>query len=169
MKKILLFIFLLVILTGCNLNQLSVKIQPLNQAENLNQPTGTTINFLVSNYEYTKYCNGADMDSEGYKNSLTVKETKIIPQTNLTQEQLLTQTIDAASEKANLTSITSMDQNFLKIVDDTVYIEPIEGWAGVSIFLCAWKPLVEVNLLQFPEIKKVKWVSDLQKWEELNQ
>ncbi len=167
MKKLSYLIVLLIIIglsmAGCNLLQTQAPVQ--NQ--NINNPTTTTISFLTSSDDYIKYCNGADMDSQGYRKSLMKKETNIINKTDFSQTELITQTVIAASEAADLTTITSNDQNFIKISGDTAYIEPIEGWAGVSIFLCAWQPLVEVNILQFAEIKNIVWVSDQNQWNNL--
>jgi hypothetical protein len=173
MKKFIFVIALLsLIAAGCgNTNQALVN-QPtanINQVP-VNQPTVTQMNvsFLVSPDVYTKYCDGANMDSEGYRKSIAKQVTKILPGTNFTQNELVNKIIVLASEESNLTSVTSMDQNFIKIVDDTAYIKPIEGWAGVSIFLCAWKPLVETNILYLTNIKNVVWMNDLGKWNELN-
>lgn len=164
MKKFLFVIVLLVLTTaGCNLVP-AKQIQPqTNQT-----PAETTVNFLVSPDVYTKYCDGANMDSEGYRKSIVKQVTKILPGTNFSQNELINKIIVLASEESNLTSVTSMDQNFIKIVNDTAYIKPIEGWAGVSIFLCAWKPLVETNILYLTNIKNVAWMNDLGKWNELN-
>lgn len=49
---------------------------------------------------------------------------------------------------------------YFRIVDDTAYVVlgmQLNGWAGVSITFAKIKPLVEKTLLQFPEIKNVKF------------
>ncbi|MDQ5950167.1 MAG: hypothetical protein QG585_107 [Patescibacteria group bacterium] len=49
---------------------------------------------------------------------------------------------------------------YFKIVDGTAYVVlgmQLNGWAGVSISFEKIKPLVEKTLLQFPEIKNVKF------------
>lgn len=180
MKKIALFFLAAIVLTltfGCNAKPVTVSnqnIAPLNQ--NLNSqpivtpepPKTEVINYLVSEDEYTKYCNGGDMDSAGYQKSLTKKMTKTVEGTNLTLLEKTYLAVNAASEQANLNNIVEADNNYLKISGQTVYIKPVDGWAGVSIFLCAWQPLVETNLLQFPEIKKIEWLNDPQKWQDIN-
>lgn len=170
-KSLLLFLPVLTLffISGCNFIQPAPKIQPnANQSADISQPTETTINFLVPTEDSLKYCNGADMDSEGYRKTITETMAITLPGANLTNDDLIKQSIIAASDKAKLNSITSTDQNFLKIIGDTAYLKSVEGWAGVSIFLCAWKPLVEVNLLYLANIKNVIWVADLNKWQELN-
>jgi hypothetical protein len=171
MKKILsslaLILTLALIAAACNFIPNQSKNLNLNQNQNTNN-LQTNLSFLTSKDEYIKYCNGADMDSEGFRKTITKTITITIPAINLSREELIKQSVVAASEQAQLDTAISIDQNFLKIVGDTAYIRPIEGWAGVSIFLCAWKPLVEVNLLRFPEIKKVEWLNDPAKWAELN-
>jgi hypothetical protein len=168
---IILTLTLGMIISGCSLTpsatntNMTPVVIPTNQ--NINVPVTTTISYLTSADDFTKYCNGGDMNGAGYKKSLTEVKTLTIPGTNLSQTELIKQTVIAASNAANLSDITLSDPNFLKISGNTAYIEPIDGWAGVSIFLCAWQPLVEVNILQFPEIKKVEWVADELKWKEL--
>ncbi len=49
---------------------------------------------------------------------------------------------------------------YFKIVDGTAYVVlgmQLNGWAGVSVSFGKIKPLVEKTLLQFPEIKTVKF------------
>ena len=166
MKKSLFVIALLSLFTtGCNLVSTSQNQPSTNQ---LSAPIETTVNFLVSPDVYIKYCDGANMDSEGYRKSITKQVTKTLPGVNLSQNELINKTIVLASEEANLTSVTSMDQDFIRIINDTAYIKPFGGWAGVSIFMCAWQPLVETNILYLTNIKNIVWMNDLQKWQELS-
>ena len=162
MKKTL-FLFIplaisMVLLSGCNL---------FAKKQAVPVPKETQITYLTSTADTNKYCNGADMDSEGFRKTIT-KETKAtIPMGNLNRNELILQTLIYASNHVDFSWTGTVTENYLKIIGNTAYIQPIEGWAGVSIFLCYWKPFVEVNLLQFPEIKKVEWVTDELKWQEL--
>ena len=118
------------------------------------QPEPKTITYLISKEDPTKYCNGADMDSEGYRKTITTEETTTTPPSDATAAQLVKKTIIAAT--------TGMCQNVMeqfdfKVTDGTVYIPPVEGWAGVSITMCSCKPQVEVNVLRNPGIKQVVW------------
>jgi len=175
MKKIILLgmlLLTLIFISGCNFNQPISKIQPnTNQVANLNQPKETSVSFLIPTADPLKYCNGADMDSEGFRKTITKEVTKTISETNLTQDQLVNKTLELASQEAKMNFPQNIEQteNYIKVIGDTAYIQPTEGWAGVSIFLCAWKPFVEVNLLYLTNIKNVVWVNDPQKWEELKQ
>lgn len=50
--------------------------------------------------------------------------------------------------------------DYFEIVDGTAYVLPhmwFDGWAGVSISIAKIEPLIEKTLLQFPEIKSVKF------------
>ena len=162
MKKIILLFALLLTITlisGCNSIQPISEVQTnTNQAANLNQLTETTVNFLIPTADPLKYCNGADMDSEGFRKTITKEVTKTITETNLTTDQLVNKTLELASQEAkmNFPQSTTDQTNYIKVIGDTAYVQPTDGWAGVSIFLCAWKPFVEVNLLHLPEIKKVE-------------
>ena len=55
---------------------------------------------------------------------------------------------------------TASKVEYFRIVDDTAYVVlgmQLNGWAGVSVSFEKIKPLVEKTLLQFPEIKNVKF------------
>jgi hypothetical protein len=151
---------LVILLPGCNL---------FAPKQTVNAPAETQINYVLSTTDYLKFCNGADMDSEGFRKTITNKQTGIIPEINLSPEQLATKMLVLAAQKANIGWPQSNQENlnYIKVKNQTAYIEPTEGWAGVSIFLCYWKPFVEVNLLQLPEINKVEWVADQQTWQNL--
>jgi len=119
--------------------------------------TSTTISYLVSREDTNKYCNGADMNSAAYRQTITVPMSSTTLETNLTEAQL-------AKETAILAT-SGMCQEVLRQLPDftvasgTVEIPPIEGWAGVSIVMCYCQPQVEVNLLRLPGITKVSWNS----------
>ncbi len=113
-----------------------------------------TIKYLISNEDTTKYCNGADMSSIGYRKTITKEETTTTAKGDGTEAELVKSILSVAT--------TGMCQNVMKQLDfkvasGTVFIPPIEGWAGVSITMCSCVPQVEVNLLQMPGIQKVIW------------
>jgi hypothetical protein len=117
--------------------------------------TSTLISYLVSSEDPLKYCNGADMDSVGFRKTITVEKSSTTPETNLTLAQL--------AKKVAILATNGMCQSVLRqngdftVTGDTVQIPPIEGWAGVSIVMCYCQPQVEVNLLRLPGITKVVW------------
>jgi len=169
-KSILFFILLLTIIfiSGCNFSQPISKIEPsTNQAINLNQPEESTVSLLISTEDKLKYCDGAIMDSEGYKKTLTKEFEVSSLENNLSRAEFIRKSLVLAANQSGLNFPQAESENYIKIINDTAYVAPTEGWAGVSISLCSWQPFVEVNLLRFPEIKKVEWVNDLQKWGEL--
>lgn len=180
MKKlfILLSIIALLAITGCQ-KQISRNQTPNNIAvQSINQnidPTNippqqniTAITYFVSSADPLQYCNGGDMDSAGYKKTITKKIVTTLSEPNLSREQLIKKTISVASRQSQTTfAQADNNDNYIKISGDTAYIEPTDGWAGVTIALCSWQPWLEVNLLQFPEIKKVVWVNDPVEWEKL--
>jgi hypothetical protein len=117
--------------------------------------TSTVIKYLISKEDTTKYCNGADMNSDAYRKTITVEMSSTTPETNLTEAQL--------AKKRAILATSGMCQNVLRGLGDftvssgTVSIPPIDGWAGVSITMCYCQPQVEVNLLRLPGITKVIW------------
>jgi len=163
MKKFLLLIPALLVLAGCNF--ISTNKNQATTPQNSNS-TQATISYIVSPDQYTKYCNGADMDSEGYRNSLTIK--KSVPENKkLSLLEQIKESVALASDSATLMTAIYNQPDFMKISGDTAYIMPVEGWAGVSIFLCAWQPLVEKNILQYSEIKNVVWTNSQQQWDSI--
>ena len=114
----------------------------------------STITYLISKEDPTKYCNGAEMDSAGYRKTITIEVATITPKANMTETELVKNTIIAAT-----TGMCQevMKQSDFKVASGTIYIPPIEGWAGVSITMCSCKPQVEVNVLRLPGIKQVIW------------
>lgn len=180
MKKLLISSIILVglLAAGCNLGQKPAPTPtatqptpqptPANETNvNESQPGTNEISLLISTADVLKYCNGADMDSEGYKKTLT-KEIKFMNFENgLSQTQLMRKSLIWVGEQSGISFPQADNEDYIKIVGDTAYIQPIGGWAGVSIALCGWQPLVEVNAVRFPGIKKVEWVTDQTQWDNL--
>ncbi len=101
------------------------------------------------------FCNGADMDSVGFKAALTKKIDINVPD-NLTTEEKIIKTLSLAA------AANSFNKPYTRIEEisyknNIVYMGPNEGWAGSSIFYCAWKPFVEKNLEQFVDVKEIVW------------
>lgn len=113
---------------------------------------GATI--LVSTEETPlKYCNGADMDSDGYRKTITKEQTVSVP-SNQTESEHAKSVILAATTGMCQEALQQLD---ITVAKGTVRIPPINAWAGVSITLCSCKPLVEVNALRIPGIRNVEW------------
>lgn len=125
------------------------------EMKNLNQLT--TITYLISNSGWLTYCNGEKMDSVAYQKTITHLISEKIPRKISSRQELIKTILIAASKKANLTKIINANKDFIQIKNGIASFSPIDGFAGVSIYLCAWKPLMEVNLKRFPEIKQINW------------
>lgn len=122
-----------------------------------------TISYLVSPEDPTKYCNGADMDSAGFRKTITKEMSTSTKEADPSLSQLAAETIKAATTG---TCREALGQVGIKVSNGVATIPPIEGWAGVSIALCSCKPLVEANLLRIPGISKVDWSSVAANFEE---
>lgn len=112
-----------------------------------------TKTILVSKEDTTKYCNGADMDSAGYRKSITVEKPIDVPPGT----QLATHVKMVAVAATTGMCQTALNGSDFSVKDGVVTIPPIEGWAGISIAMCSCQPQVEVNLLRLPGITKVVW------------
>ncbi len=114
----------------------------------------TTLTYLSSTTDSTKYCNGVQMDSAGYKKTITVEHTTSTLENNPTPIQLVKETIHAATVGM---CRTVLDQLAITVENGVVTIPPIDGWAGSSIVMCSCKPLVETNVLRIPGISSLVW------------
>lgn len=130
-----------------------------NESKNLENQSSQAINitYLISKENKTKFCNGAVMDSEGYRKTITTEVVSDVSLAGLSQAELAKQVAVLATD--------GMCQDVLKktdftVTNGTVEISPIAGWAGISIAMCACKPQVEVNLLRIPGITQVVWLSN---------
>lgn len=109
---------------------------------------------LVSEAKTTDYCDGAKMDSDGYRKTL-IKEQPFTPAPDSASEaDRLRAVLAAATTGMCKTVMTQLD---VSVKDGVATIPPIDGWAGVSITMCSCKPQVEVNLLRQPGITSVQW------------
>ncbi|HZJ40740.1 MAG TPA: Gmad2 immunoglobulin-like domain-containing protein [Candidatus Saccharimonadales bacterium] len=114
----------------------------------------TTITYLVSQEDTTKYCNGEDMNSADYQKTIITKESTTTLEANPTRIKVIKTILNAATTGMCNTVLGQLD---ITENNGIVYIPQIEDWAGISIAMCSCKPQVEVNLLQIPGITKVIW------------
>jgi len=127
------------------------------------EPLAAVSTYLVSAEDSVKYCNGADMNSDGYRQTIKVAQPLAFSEASPTLKQTIAAVIDAATT-GNCQRVAS---NFgLSSDGSTVYIAPVDAWAGVSITMCSCQPQVEVNLLRLPGIKKVTWLPAVSNFEE---
>lgn len=104
------------------------------------------------------FCDGENMDSTGYKSSLTKKIIQTVPG-SLTIEERIKTTLVLAAEAQSFNKMYTRTDN-ITFENGIVTMHSASGWAGSSIFYCAWTPFVERNLEQFGEIKKINWQAD---------
>lgn len=116
-----------------------------------------SITYLVSEQDETLYCNGDDMDSDGYRKTIIQEKTALVPKGNGAQAELAKAILGLAT-KGNCR--TSLLQSNITIQNGVVSIPAIDTWAGVSIALCSCIPQVEVNMLRLPGITKVMWQAE---------
>jgi len=166
MKKIILitlFTGILTLISGCknqtpplpeNSQDSNQEVPKKNQDTTQPIPTKseTYLTYLSSTEDPLRYCNGDDMDSDGYRKTITHNVTTNILIDKMTQNELAKATVLAATS-GMCKSI--MEQTAIKVVGNTAYIGVIEGKAGISIIMCSCRPEIEVNLLQLPSINKV--------------
>lgn len=118
-------------------------------------PPASTITYLTSPVDTVTFCNGELMDSAGYQNTITVENSTSTSSANPTRLQIIKETIHAATSGMCRTVLDQLD---ITESGETVYIPPMDGWAGISISMCSCKPQVEVNMLRIPGITNVTWL-----------
>lgn len=112
------------------------------------------ITYLISKEDTIKYCNGVDMDSAGYRKTITIEKTTTTPKGDGTETELVKAVLGFATTGMCQDVMKQLD---LKVASGMVYIPQIDGWAGIGITMCSCVPQVEVNLLRLPGIQKVIW------------
>lgn len=166
MKKILFTICLLGLIgVGCGAPASNMTKPPVSKPITPINPRTKITYFLSPNEgDKLKYCNGGDMDSAGYKKNLTKEDyINIVGDLSLNRKIFLTLYHAAAGEGFFPSSDPrDNDEGYTRVSSTTyengvVTLHPGGGWAGVSIFDCAWRPFVEKQLEQFSEVKQIKW------------
>jgi len=109
---------------------------------------------LVSAESSSVYCNGEQMDSAGYRKTLTREKPIEIPPEGASDTDTVRAVVDAATEGM---CQTVMHQLEYKNEAGTLHIPPFDAWAGVSIAMCSCQPEVEVNFARIPGVKRVVW------------
>lgn len=135
---------------GNGSNELEFTILP-----SIEKNTVITYYILEKNNTNETFCNGVAMDSAGFKTALTKKVEVVVPGILSTQEKI-TKTIGLAAAANNFNKVYAR-VNEIGYKNNIISMGPAEGWAGSSIFYCAWKPFVEKNLEQFSEVKSIIW------------
>jgi len=116
----------------------------------------TSVTLYRSTEDPLKYCNGADMNSDGYRKTLTKQENISITTTSTSIGELARDVAIASTSGQMQEAFQQMPNDFV-VTNGAVHIPAISGWAGVSIALCRAQPEVEVNLSHVPGITSVVW------------
>ena len=164
MKKIIALISVLfgaVLLVACSQPQTGgaqpTRPVPITQQPATEKPVeSTVVTYYLLPDGSPSFCDGMNMDSIGYKAALTKKVTQIVPGSLTTEEKI------KATLRLAVADSGSFGENYALTANTTfengiVTMHSANGWAGSSIFYCAWKPFVEKNLEQFTEVKEIKW------------
>jgi hypothetical protein len=150
MKKTLLVAAILLAGAGC----LSAPVPAPAPAPAPTPSASVPTTVLVSDAKTTDYCDGAKMDSDGYRATI-VKEQAFTPApAGASEADRLRAVLAASTTDMCKTVMTGLD---VTVKDGVATIPPIDGWAGVSIAMCSCKPQVEANLLRQPGITSVVW------------
>lgn len=138
---------------------MAVAIMGLFVAVRSKHRSSNYVTYLRSASPPVKYCNGDVMNSKGYRQTIQLLHTTKIPLKGLSRQQLVNKTIELASGDNNpvVRSFKQSGQALIKLRAHTAYVAPIDGWPGISIFMCSWRPLVEVNLQHISFVKHVVW------------
>ena len=109
---------------------------------------------LVSPASPSDYCNGEQMDSDGYRKTLTVGKRVALPPADAGATKVVRAVVDAATEGMCQTVMSQLEY---RLEGSTLHIPPFDAWAGVSITMCSCQPEVEVNLARIPGVERVVW------------
>ncbi len=127
----------------------------VDSRDEANKTTEITYSVSTNTTDPVRFCDGSNMDSKAYKNSLTNKVTQTVSG-HLTTEEKIKKTLSLAAEAQGFHSTYTQISN-VTFENGKVIMHSANGWAGASIFYCAWTPFVEKNLEQFSEVKEIQW------------
>ena len=116
-------------------------------------PVKKSTTVYYSAQDATTFCNGADMKTDDFRN--TVTKTKTLDITTATTQSNVLKAVAVAVTTGQMQQ--ALKQASYTVSNGTVTVSGLEGWAGSSIAMCSGKPLVEVNFLHQPGIKAVVW------------
>jgi hypothetical protein len=112
-----------------------------------------TLTVVVSKIGREQFCNGEQMDSDGYRKTLTAERPLL--RSPATQRQQIAAVIAEATDGQCRQVLKQLD---IRVIDGVAHIPPFDGgWAGVSIAMCSCVPDVEENLIRVPGIRNVVW------------
>jgi len=109
---------------------------------------------LVSRAAPAEYCNGENMDSDGYRKTLTLEKPLALPPAEAGTTEVVRAVVDAATEGMCQTVMSQLEY---RLEGSTLHVPPFDAWAGVSITMCSCRPEVEVNLARIPGVERVVW------------
>ncbi len=138
---IVLFIGILTLAGGCT-----------NQKTQTTTKDATYLTYVKSTEDSLQYCDGANMDSEGFKKTITDVVTTDTVIDDMTQNELAKATVLAATSGM---CKDVLEKTEVKVAGYKAYIGAIDAWAGVSIIMCSCRPEIEVNLLRLPGVSNV--------------
>jgi hypothetical protein len=117
-------------------------------------PAARTMTVLVSSQSPSVYCNGEQMDSAGYRKTLTREKSLELPPEGASETDIVRAVVDAATQGMCQTVMRQLEY---RNDAGTLHIPRIDGWAGVSIAMCSCRPEVEVNFARIPGVERVVW------------
>ena len=136
---------------GCALFQTTTKPIPSTPLPPVVVAPADTI--LISIADTTTYCNGADMDSAGYRATITQEQKITLPKNQTVTDHVKSVIVAATTGMCK----QALQQLAITVTNGVVHIPPIDGWAGMSIAMCSCTPQVETNALRIPGITSVVW------------
>ncbi len=151
MRKKISLGMLLLVCTGCQVPVITSDTETSISTSEVEQVT-----ILVSEHDPSEFCNGADMDSESYRETLVAEEEIEIlgGQSDIERVRLIL----SAATTGQCSNLFNDDPDRTLVIQDSVlYIPHVSGWAGVSITMCHCEPEVEVNALRLSGISSVVW------------
>ena len=97
------------------------------------------------------------MQSDEWVKTITITQEKRVRHFWVSHQQMLNLSVLYASQAMHLSKHHVIPQ--ITLSRGIAYVAPVEGFAGVSIWMCQFKPLIEKNIRQYPFVQKIVWQS----------
>ena len=116
------------------------------------------LSYMTSTQEQSHFCNGDKMDGLSYQKTISKLHATRILLKNFSHQEQLNATANIIIKLMRGPNLAAgYKGKYITLKGTTAFIKPTDGWAGVGIYLCSYKPLLEVNLLRYSFVKKVVW------------
>ena len=115
------------------------------------------IPIVISSYSPYEFCNGNQMKPDQWMKTITLTQIKPVRKFWISRQMQLNLSVLYAASAMHLAKYDLIPH--ITLSRGIAYVDPVEGFAGVSIWMCQYKPVIEKNIKQYPYVHHIVWQS----------